>query len=164
VFAPLIACGLLWICWLLYRARRHLFTIVAGTSLLIGTVLLAEWALHHDYDYDAGLIWFHELPQTTRAGSLNCGLFSYEIWPNGRKGFPGSGDPPVLKVYIPNWAVALPFLIAPAWWLRRHRQRRSQTWRSCNVCSYNLTANTSGICPECGTPIVGSHFVPAPSA
>lgn len=23
----------------------------------------------------------------------------------------------------------------------------------CRTCSYNLTANTSGVCPECGTPI-----------
>jgi hypothetical protein len=33
---------------------------------------------------------------------------------------------------------------------RRHRSRTSR----CTMCSYQLTGNTSGVCPECGTPVL----------
>ncbi len=42
-------------------------------------------------------------------------------------------------------AIVLRFLIRPRWRRLRHR---------CIHCSYNLTGNTSGVCPECGTPTV----------
>jgi uncharacterized paraquat-inducible protein A len=35
--------------------------------------------------------------------------------------------------------------------LRKHRARTTSD--SCPTCSYNLTGNTSGVCPECGTKI-----------
>ncbi len=34
--------------------------------------------------------------------------------------------------------------------LRRHRRRKRGL---CLTCAYNLTGNTSGVCPECGTKI-----------
>ncbi len=42
---------------------------------------------------------------------------------------------------------ALAFIRGP---LRRHRRRKRGL---CLKCGYNLTGNTSGICPECGTKI-----------
>ncbi|MFN0135001.1 MAG: hypothetical protein ACKVS9_02670 [Phycisphaerae bacterium] len=39
-----------------------------------------------------------------------------------------------------------------AWWRFRLLRRRSLAGH-CPKCSYNLTGNTSGVCPECGTPI-----------
>ena len=56
---------------------------------------------------------------------------------------------------FPIWVVTILFFAWPsvALWrgpLRRHwRRKRAQ----CLCCGYNLTGNTSGICPECGTPI-----------
>jgi len=36
---------------------------------------------------------------------------------------------------------------------REARKRRFQQRGLCPNCNYNLTANTSGVCPECGTPV-----------
>src|ERR1043166_984271 len=53
--------------------------------------------------------------------------------------------------FLPFW---LPFVIvviptAILW----HRHRRRIPPGHCAYCNYNLTGNTTGICPECGTPI-----------
>ena len=47
----------------------------------------------------------------------------------------------VLFAAYPTWA----FVHGP---LRRHQRRRHGR---CIQCGYNLTGNTSGVCPECGT-------------
>ena len=57
------------------------------------------------------------------------------------------------------WLVVIPvgrllLLFAEAW-QRRHRVRRG----FCVNCGYNLTGNTSGVCPECGTPVAGKAGV-----
>jgi len=59
------------------------------------------------------------------------------------------GDVAVFQ--IPAWFVAGFFAVLPIAWLRARRH-----WRPvghCRSCSYNLTGNTSGVCPECGNPI-----------
>jgi hypothetical protein len=41
-------------------------------------------------------------------------------------------------------------------WNRARRKRRRDRLIAANVCvkcGYNLIANTSGVCPECGTPV-----------
>ena len=40
----------------------------------------------------------------------------------------------------------------PSAWLLRVRGRKAIRG-VCSICSYNLTGNTSGVCPECGTPV-----------
>ncbi len=64
-----------------------------------------------------------------------------------------------LTIEFPIWFVFLAFLAYPAMAFLRGPVRR---WRRrsrplavgfCAKCSYNLTGNTSGVCPECGTPI-----------
>ncbi len=57
-------------------------------------------------------------------------------------------------IYIPLWLPFLALILLPfyvfvttrltLWRLAHHR---------CPTCSYNLTANQSGICPECGTAV-----------
>lgn len=46
-------------------------------------------------------------------------------------------------------------LCATVWWFVWGRPRKMKTRRRflCDNCSYNLIGNTSGVCPECGTPI-----------
>ena len=71
-----------------------------------------------------------------------------------------SGDVPVGALgiaAIPYWPLFIAFSILPA--LACHRYFR--IWRGsvfasrnqCRNCAYNLTGNTSGVCPECGTKI-----------
>jgi len=53
-------------------------------------------------------------------------------------------------IHVPQWALFLLFAIPTAylWWTGRPSSEGL-----CRSCRYNLTGNTSGICPECGTPI-----------
>ena len=58
---------------------------------------------------------------------------------------------------IPYWPLVLLFAIPPAWWvfvqsIRSSRRIERRHRRLCSACGYNLTGNTSGVCPECGTP------------
>jgi len=53
----------------------------------------------------------------------------------------------VLPFWIPLLLVAIPTTFL--FWLDRHRIPQDH----CQKCGYNLTGNTSGICPECGEKI-----------
>jgi hypothetical protein len=52
---------------------------------------------------------------------------------------------------VPDWTLALAALILPGMWLATRRAGARRTG-FCSSCGYNLTGNTSGICPECGRP------------
>lgn len=55
---------------------------------------------------------------------------------------------------LPFWSVlSLSCLAACVMSFRLIRRRGEKRHRICSTCSYNLTGNLSGICPECGTPI-----------
>ena len=58
---------------------------------------------------------------------------------------------------LPLWAPTAVFAIAPVAWvplaLRRRRTNRRRAAGLCTACAYNLTGNTSAVCPECGTPV-----------
>ena len=58
---------------------------------------------------------------------------------------------------VPLWFVVLVLALPPAAWavrfVRRRRRRRRVAAGRCIVCGYDLTANVSGMCPECGTAI-----------
>jgi hypothetical protein len=63
-----------------------------------------------------------------------------------------------VQVALPLWALAVVLGLIPVVSLLRWRVRsRVQQWRTirgrCLSCGYNLTGNTTGICPECGTTI-----------
>ena len=42
----------------------------------------------------------------------------------------------------------------------RERYRREKLYRPCPSCGYNLTGNTSGVCPECGTDVENLRRAP----
>ncbi len=50
---------------------------------------------------------------------------------------------------VPIWVLAVIFI--GVWWLRSRDVPVPKS--ACTVCRYDLTANESGYCPECGTPI-----------
>lgn len=56
------------------------------------------------------------------------------------------------KASVPLWLPLLAMLL-PTLLLWRLDRRRRPLLGHCKKCDYNLTGNTSGICPECGTPI-----------
>jgi hypothetical protein len=57
-------------------------------------------------------------------------------------------------VVVPHWVLvgltALLPAVRTARWLRQRRKLRDQTFGLCPACGYDLTANVSGVCPECG--------------
>lgn len=53
---------------------------------------------------------------------------------------------------VPFWFLALLFGVLPLTFAARRLVRRRRGLHDCRQCGYNLTGNTSGICPECGTP------------
>ena len=61
-------------------------------------------------------------------------------------------------VVVPYWLLCLVTLLAPGarfgWHARRALAVRGRSRRPlCVECGYNLTANISGVCPECGRPV-----------
>ncbi|HEY8746788.1 MAG TPA: hypothetical protein VIM11_02360 [Tepidisphaeraceae bacterium] len=66
------------------------------------------------------------------------------------------------QVWLPLWLLSVLFFVLPSLliigWLSRYRRRRRQ---QCLSCAYNLTGNTSGTCPECGTAVAGKVKITA---
>jgi hypothetical protein len=56
-----------------------------------------------------------------------------------------------LSFTIPYWAVMALCAILPTAWILAISRRLPSS--GCAACSYNLTGNTSGVCPECGTAV-----------
>jgi hypothetical protein len=72
-------------------------------------------------------------------------------------GFSWSGGCIQLAGYSCDWQVSVPLLfvalmtgVFPAVYFLYPRRIPG----CCSNCGYNLTANTSGVCPECGTPVL----------
>jgi ribosomal protein L37E len=85
--------------------------------------------------------------------AYKAGFPARQDYDHGRGGF-GYNDRPFAfgnwrNVGAPHWAVASVLLAAGTPCLYR---RKPSDPRLCRRCGYNLTGNTSGVCPECGTP------------
>jgi len=63
---------------------------------------------------------------------------------------------PLVSVRVPFLWPATLTAILPLVWLGRYLLlRRASRPGLCPTCSYDLTGNTSGVCPECGSPVAG---------
>lgn len=113
--------------------------------------------------------WAHEFVFTYRGpagghGDLLSGLgFDYydEVigptnvtYPSGLRSFSA--------LFVSYGTLIFLTALLPAIW--GFRLRRRQIWRNyyrqngrCTSCGYQLTGNTSGVCPECGKPIAELH-------
>jgi hypothetical protein len=62
-------------------------------------------------------------------------------------------------VIVPDWFIVLAGILllfcGTSWVLYRRRCRIGH----CHTCGYDLTANTSGVCPECGSSVAGGKDV-----
>ena len=68
-------------------------------------------------------------------------------------------DPSIITTIgaiVPSWFLVALFLMLPVLWRARQYRLAALVKRgACTKCGYNLTGNTSGVCPECGSPIEG---------
>ena len=58
----------------------------------------------------------------------------------------------VRKIVVPFWLLFVATMAYPlvAWFRGPLRRRRRRSLGLCLACAYDLTGNTSGVCPECG--------------
>jgi hypothetical protein len=79
---------------------------------------------------------------------------------------PGVAEPEVRTIMVVKsvggssltlsyWLLTFVFAALPSVWIVRlgRRLRRLRAAGCCGTCGYNLTGNTSGTCPECGTAV-----------
>jgi hypothetical protein len=86
---------------------------------------------------------------------------SFDFLPQGNRGHNFS-----YEFIAPIWAFEVLLLPFPLLWIfvRIRARRRFQTGQ-CVACGYNLTGNTSGLCPECGANVERKTDIPSlPSA
>jgi predicted amidophosphoribosyltransferase len=62
------------------------------------------------------------------------------------------------------WVVITALAIAPIWMVAKtvvgvvkHQRTKRPSFPTCPRCCYDLTRNTSGVCPECGYHIMIPH-------
>jgi len=146
------------------RAGDHTLRVWNGTALFEAGRL-------------SGVIWTslqsEQTPQVEPRGIAYASVpvSPYDAYTRGmstRFGFGGGSYPYVQRIdagtdrlgtrsiaIVPLWPVAYLTAILPVIWgtIRIVESRRNGS--GCTQCGYNLTGNTSGICPECGTAVAG---------
>jgi hypothetical protein len=75
--------------------------------------------------------------------------FGLAIHPRrGSGGYSAGQIQGIIPIAVPTLLAAI---LPTAWFIARHRRLRHQpNIPLCPQCDYNLTGNTSGVCPECG--------------
>lgn len=70
------------------------------------------------------------------------------------RGFWQYGKRQLFIAYVPYWLLAAITAVLPLRWLALRLRRRDRNREGyCASCGYNLTANVTGICPECGATV-----------
>ena len=116
--------------------RRRIFSFASLLSLLLWLVTAAVW-IRSNYHHDSKRVG--DFFAISSDGSVLVAHFV----PDGVKD---------LEFFYWKWTLlfsVLPVLWIFIWWLKRRQPREGR----CRTCHYDLTGNTSGTCPECGSPI-----------
>jgi hypothetical protein len=151
------------------KVRRKLFTLASLLSLLLfaATVVLRVRGRSTDRENhlsgmgcieagDGYLIYSHWVRRSRPAASSNHFGILYEFTPLVEPSFrdPSPLVGVELSVLVPLWMVATGTLILP---ISRIGYAilplRAKLANHCPTCRYDLTGNTSGVCPECGAAI-----------
>ena len=158
--------------------KRWMFNIVAAISLVLCLATVGLWG----YSCWRAEMWYPS--NSALAYEYECGFTSQGVWiyrntehstamPHYRLldalGFqyerrveedgPNRSLPlDHRSLVVPFWFLAAGTAVLPAIWPRRWRHgapsRRHDGTLHCPKCHYNLAADASGSCPECGTPIL----------
>ena len=75
----------------------------------------------------------------------------YPVHHVGRLGFAHTAS--WWSLWFPAWGAWIATIVLPALWFIRFPWKKRRVTGFCFNCGYSLTGNTSGICPECGTPV-----------
>jgi hypothetical protein len=84
----------------------------------------------------ANSFWHPQIMNFDLPAPANVLGFSWHRWPNGDR-----------YIRVPVWPFVLSLTTAAAFLWYTDRKRAPG---SCHHCHYNLTGNTTGVCPECG--------------
>jgi hypothetical protein len=152
-------------CWNVSRARMRTLRLELqswrGGIVFRHEVMSAtderEWSIIAFSDGESGTRYYYEGPDwpvntliretlLDRSNVLGFGM-DREQDPNNHRGLFQDR----LDVEFPYWSVVVLTSAPCAVWLaRRLRHQRRRAAHCCISCGYNLTGNTSGVCPECG--------------
>ena len=126
--------------------RRRLFTVACSLSLLACVATSVLWVRSYSqYDYvsigtdyvlvsQGGFIVLFD-------GFFNSSTHQFTMF---------SISPALIVPYI----LCVPVMLTAAAICYGLRRERRGSLGVCHHCGYNLTGNTSGVCPECGTPTI----------
>jgi hypothetical protein len=131
-----IATALLWTISYLYPMEieppRIPRSAPAGTSAVVQGFVLSR-----------GLIGYESTTWT--AGAWEIGISSQHVF----------AIPLIVVSATSGATAAVLYAVLFVQWDRRRRLRAMRRGKGfCMACGYNLTANTSGVCPECGAPVL----------
>ena len=157
--------------------KRWVFNITAVLSLLLLLATVGLWVDSYFFDGQIGYESSTYAVVGMSESSL-CALivYRYEFSANGwhashrvndipgytdlesGSGFMGFGGiwnqtyhrAKIYGFVTPHWFLTLIFTTLPAIWLYKWNKRRKLGPNACPACGYDLTANESGVCPECG--------------
>ena len=111
--------------------------------------------IHHSFDVSG-----ESATREFRIGGMRASGETFTIVPVDSNGEPDllSQEPTryvtAITMQIPTWPLLILLGLYPTYVLVFARKRRRDRLRRqglCVKCGYNLTGNTSGVCPECGT-------------
>ncbi len=129
------------------RLLRRLFTLLSALSLLLCAATVVLWVRSYGASDQIGWRGAGGWREVRSAkGQVVVGLLLAD-----HSGYPEQFHGPRYQRIASPLLAALP---AARFFTRRRRLRRWRMRHSlCTECGYDLTANVSGVCPECGTAI-----------
>lgn len=154
-WAGAVACLLTFAAWALTAPLfvRHMYVPIIAQPLSYYEI---RWGV---FDFHASI--FGRTPNPIIKPEWHSQLKSLDVWADWTNLSAYGIQLPRVSISSSNGyirvsgRIPLPFLLlvfaipTALLWYRDHGSQRG----CCRICDYNLTGNTSGVCPECGTPI-----------